>query len=51
MIGGPTKHIEPRIEPRETLADNSRAKELLGWQPQVNLPDWLEEYKKEMGVE
>lgn len=50
MIGGPVKHIEPRVEPKVTLADNSRAKELLGWEPQVDLPDWLEEYKKEMGV-
>jgi UDP-glucose 4-epimerase len=50
MIGGPTVFIGPRIEPRETLADNSRAKKLLGWEPTVNLPDWLEEYKREMGL-
>lgn len=50
MIGGPVKHIEPRVEPRETLADNSRAKKLLGWEPEVELPEWLEGYKKEMGV-
>jgi len=50
MIGGPVKHIEPRIEPKETLADNSLAKELLGWAPTVNLPEWLLDYKKEMGL-
>ncbi|MDP2709129.1 MAG: NAD-dependent epimerase/dehydratase family protein [bacterium] len=50
MIGGPVEHIEPRIEPKETLADNSLAKELLGWEPTVNLPEWLEVYKKEMGL-
>ena len=50
MIGGPVKHIEPRIEPKETLADNSLAKKLLGWQPTVNLPEWLAGYKKEMGL-
>ncbi|MFH1583385.1 MAG: NAD-dependent epimerase/dehydratase family protein [Candidatus Falkowbacteria bacterium] len=50
MIGGSTVHIEPRIEPKETLADNSLAKELLGWEPTVNLPEWLEGYKKEMGL-
>ena len=50
MIGGPVKHIEPRIEPKETLADNSLAKKLLGWEPTINLPDWLEGYKKEMGL-
>ncbi|MDP3042801.1 MAG: SDR family oxidoreductase [bacterium] len=50
MIGGPTINMPPRIEPKETLADNSLAKELLGWEPTVNLPEWLEEYKKEMGL-
>jgi UDP-glucose 4-epimerase len=50
MIGGPTVNIPPRIEPRETLADNRLARELLGWEPTVDLPEWLEEYKKEMGV-
>jgi nucleoside-diphosphate-sugar epimerase len=50
MIGGPIVHIEPRIEPKETLADNSLAKKLLNWEPTVNLPEWLEDYKKEMGL-
>lgn len=50
MIGGPTVNMPPRIEPKETMADNSFAKELLGWEPTVNLPEWLEEYKKEMGL-
>ncbi len=50
MIGGPVIHIDPRLEPKESLADNSLAKKLLGWEPTVNLPEWLEEYKKEMGL-
>lgn len=50
MIGGPTVYIPPRIEPKESLADNSLAKELLGWTPTINLPEWLEGYKKEMGL-
>ena len=50
MIGGPVKHIEPRIEPKETLADNSLAKKLLGWQPTVDLSEWLKGYKKEIGL-
>jgi len=32
------------------LADNSLARELLGWEPTVELPEWLREYKKEMGL-
>jgi len=50
MIGGPTVNLPPRIEPRETLADNSLVKELLGWESTVELPEWLEDYKKEMGL-
>jgi len=50
MIGGPTTQLESRIEPRLTLADNQLAKELLGWEPTVNLPEWLENYKKEINL-
>jgi UDP-glucose 4-epimerase len=50
MIGGPTVNLPARIEPKVTLADNSLAKKLLGWEPTVDLPKWLEEYKKEMGM-
>ena len=51
MIGGQTVNIESRIEPKESLADNSLAKELLGWEPTVNLPEWIKEYKKEIGLD
>lgn len=50
MIGGPTINIPPRLEPRETLADNTLAKELLGWEPTIDLPEWLKDYKEEMGL-
>src|SRR5262249_48810571 len=30
LIGGPVEHIPPRLEPHDTLADNTKAKELLG---------------------
>jgi UDP-glucose 4-epimerase len=50
MIGGPRTYIEPRIEAKESLADNSKAKQLIDWEPTVNLPEWLKEYKKEMGL-
>ena len=51
MIGGPTVNIEPRIEPKESLADNSLAKKLFGWKPTINLPEWIKEYKKEIGLD
>ena len=50
MIGGQTTNIPPRIEPKETLADNNLAKELLGWQSIINLPEWIEGYKKDVGL-
>jgi len=50
MIGGPSVYIPPRIEPKESLADNSLAKDFLGWQPTGDLPEWIKGYKKEMGL-
>ncbi|MBI2552461.1 NAD-dependent epimerase/dehydratase family protein [Candidatus Uhrbacteria bacterium] len=41
LIGGPTTHIPPRVEPHDTLADISRAKELLGWEPEVEFEEGL----------
>lgn len=50
LIGSPVVHIEPRLEPAHTLADTSRAKELLGWEPSVRLEDGIAELKEEMGI-
>ncbi|MDO8593476.1 MAG: NAD-dependent epimerase/dehydratase family protein [bacterium] len=50
LIGGPIAHIAPRLEPHDTLADNARAKELLGWMPNVSLEDGIAELKKEFGL-
>ena len=37
-----TIFIEPRLaEARETLADITKAKTLLGWNPKVKLEDWI----------
>jgi UDP-glucose 4-epimerase len=33
----PIEHIASRIEPRNTLADVSRAQDLLGWNPKISL--------------
>jgi UDP-glucose 4-epimerase len=51
MIGGPTVNIKARIEPRRNLCSNALAKELLGWEPEVKLHEWILGYKKEMGIE
>lgn len=49
IFGGPTAKIAFRIEPVRNLCSNVLAKKLLGWQPTMDLPEWLENYyKKEM---
>lgn len=40
-FGGPIEYLPPRIEPKQTLADNNKAKELLGWTPKYNVLEWL----------
>lgn len=50
MMGGEKTYGEKRIEPFETLADNSKAKTILGWTPQGNLLTWIEQYKKDLSI-
>jgi UDP-glucose 4-epimerase len=50
MVGGPVVHEPPRLEPHDTLADNSLAKKLLGWEPKVSLEEGISELKKIFGV-
>jgi len=51
LIGGETITVDPVVEPRETLADNSLAKSLLNWEPSMNLEDWIPQYKKDCGID
>jgi UDP-glucose 4-epimerase len=46
VIGGPKVFVEPRIEPKHTLADITKAKELIGWVPQEKFEDGIAELKK-----
>jgi len=42
IIGGEKQFIKPRLgEARITLANNSKIKKELGWNPKINLPEWL----------
>ncbi len=50
MIGGPKINIPPRVEPKETLADITKAKELLNWEPTQIIEEWMPKYKKELGI-
>jgi UDP-glucose 4-epimerase len=50
LIGGPTIFIEPRLEPKHTLADISRARELLNWEPKISFEEGVAELKQEYGL-
>ncbi len=50
LIGGPVEHVAPRLEPHDTLADNSLAKKLIGWEPEIQLEEGIAELKKEFGI-
>ncbi len=51
MFGGPTTTIATRIEPSRNLCGNGLAKKLLGWEPTMDLPLWLPEYKKFLKID
>lgn len=46
LIGGEVTHIPARLEPRDTLADPSLAKKLIGWEPTVKIEEGIAELKK-----
>jgi len=50
MIGGPRTNIAPRFEVSGSYADNNLAKKLLGWEPTVDLAEWIAEYKKKIKI-
>lgn len=43
LIGGSVEYVEARLEPKHTLADITKAKELLGWEPEVTLEEGIRE--------
>lgn len=51
MFGRPAVHVAPRQgDPRRTLADTTRTKELLGWKPKVAFTDGVNDLLKEWGL-
>ncbi len=52
LVGGPIINLPPRLgEMKKIQADNTKARELLGWSSTVKLEDGMKELKKEWGVE
>jgi len=45
LIGGQIEYVAPRIEPHDTEADISKARELLSWEPSVSLEEGIKELK------
>ena len=50
MLGGERVNVDPVIEPKETLADNSKAREMLGWKTTMKIEEWVKTYKEELGI-
>ena len=50
LIGGKKLKVAFRVEPRETLANITKAKELLNWEPTQKIEEWMPKYKKELGI-
>jgi len=50
MIGGEIIYGPPRVEAHDSQADNTKAKDLLGWEPTVTLEEGIAELKKEYGI-
>lgn len=46
LIGGEVEYLPARLEPHDTLADNRKAREQLGWIPEVKLEEGIIELKK-----
>ena len=38
-------------EPYRSIADNSASKRGLGWEPTVDLREWIDAYKERIGLE
>ena len=48
MWGGEVKFIGNRLETRKMLADITKAKDILGWEPTINLEEWIINYVKKL---
>ena len=50
MFGGECIKGKDVLEPEQTLADNTKAKEILDWKIKGNLSHWIENYKKILDI-
>jgi len=51
ITGGEEKiFINLLVEPLETVEDNSKAKELLNWEPTNSVDSWIKKIKKDWRI-
>ena len=50
MFGGKTTQGNQILEPFQTLADNSKAKLILKWDPKGDLSKWINKNKKQWNI-
>ena len=50
LIGNNITYRQPLNEPLANLADTTKAKKLLDWEPLVQLEDWIVNYKTKIGL-
>ena len=50
MIGGDRVNVEPVIEPKKTLADNSKFRKVFNWKPTQDLKKWISKWVKDIGL-
>ena len=50
MLGGEKTYGNKVIEPFETLASTAKIDLDLDWKPKGNLQEWINKYKKEIGI-
>lgn len=51
LVGGRIERVAARLEPHDTLAENSLARRLLNWQPTMDVVDGISELKREFGIQ
>jgi UDP-glucose 4-epimerase len=50
LIGGEIEYVPARLEPKHTMADVSKTREYLNWEPKIAVSDGIAELKKEAGL-
>lgn len=50
MMGGERVYVPARKEPKHTLADNSKARRLIGWAPSVSIEEGIAELLREWKI-